>query len=284
MSIVSPISKLYHPGAMSQKPGRNDPCPCGSGLKYKKCCGLDAGSVADLLIPDDQLSGTPLDEYTQLLTALAFFERKIVLFEADGAELKKARKTYEKRYRPGEDGGLLDSHYMSWLYFDFRFGSSRRTVVERVLDDPMTARLVEPDPTCLREMAASYATFFEVSDVDPAVVRLEELGTGRLWSVYFYKELFDTPAGRGEIWYTRLLGPPERALSYTTPYIYEPETRAQFKRGVDGIAKDFLKNKLSIGVPSERLFAESQKQSALFWAEYIHTANSAPAAALRLSA
>lgn len=23
----------------SMKPGRNDPCPCGSGLKYKKCCG-----------------------------------------------------------------------------------------------------------------------------------------------------------------------------------------------------------------------------------------------------
>jgi len=22
----------------SRKPGRNDPCPCGSGLKYKKCC------------------------------------------------------------------------------------------------------------------------------------------------------------------------------------------------------------------------------------------------------
>jgi len=21
------------------KPGRNDPCPCGSGKKYKKCCG-----------------------------------------------------------------------------------------------------------------------------------------------------------------------------------------------------------------------------------------------------
>ena len=24
-----------------EKPGRNDPCPCGSGLKYKKCCGRD---------------------------------------------------------------------------------------------------------------------------------------------------------------------------------------------------------------------------------------------------
>ena len=24
-----------------RKPGRNDPCPCGSGKKYKKCCGLN---------------------------------------------------------------------------------------------------------------------------------------------------------------------------------------------------------------------------------------------------
>ena len=23
----------------SDQPGRNDPCPCGSGKKYKKCCG-----------------------------------------------------------------------------------------------------------------------------------------------------------------------------------------------------------------------------------------------------
>jgi preprotein translocase subunit SecA len=23
----------------AQKVGRNDPCPCGSGKKYKKCCG-----------------------------------------------------------------------------------------------------------------------------------------------------------------------------------------------------------------------------------------------------
>jgi hypothetical protein len=25
--------------ASASKPGRNDPCPCGSGMKYKKCCG-----------------------------------------------------------------------------------------------------------------------------------------------------------------------------------------------------------------------------------------------------
>ncbi len=26
----------------SDKVGRNDPCPCGSGKKYKKCCGANA--------------------------------------------------------------------------------------------------------------------------------------------------------------------------------------------------------------------------------------------------
>lgn len=26
-------------GAVGHKTGRNDPCPCGSGKKYKKCCG-----------------------------------------------------------------------------------------------------------------------------------------------------------------------------------------------------------------------------------------------------
>lgn len=29
-------SKTVH---VEKKPGRNDPCPCGSGKKYKKCCG-----------------------------------------------------------------------------------------------------------------------------------------------------------------------------------------------------------------------------------------------------
>jgi hypothetical protein len=54
----------------------------------------------------------------------------------------------------------MDSHYMSWLYFDLRFGKSRRTIVERALDDPLTTKLVDPGPTCLRHMAGSYATFF----------------------------------------------------------------------------------------------------------------------------
>jgi predicted O-linked N-acetylglucosamine transferase (SPINDLY family) len=40
------------------QPGRNDPCPCGSGKKYKKCCGVDAASttVAPAALRDQALA------------------------------------------------------------------------------------------------------------------------------------------------------------------------------------------------------------------------------------
>ncbi|WP_420337192.1 SEC-C metal-binding domain-containing protein [Roseibium sp.] len=49
--IPSQIEVLHHARLKLQTPdthagpktkvGRNDPCPCGSGKKYKRCCGLN---------------------------------------------------------------------------------------------------------------------------------------------------------------------------------------------------------------------------------------------------
>ena len=37
---------------MSSQTGRNDPCGCGSGKKYKNCCGAPKGIVADMQVKD----------------------------------------------------------------------------------------------------------------------------------------------------------------------------------------------------------------------------------------
>ncbi len=39
---ISDLEKLLNPSqpVKSVKIGRNDPCTCGSGKKYKKCCGV----------------------------------------------------------------------------------------------------------------------------------------------------------------------------------------------------------------------------------------------------
>ena len=36
---------IVRKSAVSKKVGRNDPCPCGSGKKYKKCCGVNDNSA-----------------------------------------------------------------------------------------------------------------------------------------------------------------------------------------------------------------------------------------------
>jgi uncharacterized protein YecA (UPF0149 family) len=34
-----PLPPPTEPVHTDKKPGRNDPCPCGSGKKFKQCCG-----------------------------------------------------------------------------------------------------------------------------------------------------------------------------------------------------------------------------------------------------
>ncbi len=38
----APLPPPVEPIQAQSKPGRNSPCPCGSGKKYKQCCGKGA--------------------------------------------------------------------------------------------------------------------------------------------------------------------------------------------------------------------------------------------------
>jgi len=38
-NVMEWVRRQDHGAASSMRPGRNDPCPCGSGRKFKKCCG-----------------------------------------------------------------------------------------------------------------------------------------------------------------------------------------------------------------------------------------------------
>lgn len=265
---------------MIKKPGRNDPCPCGSGKKYKKCCGRDGSVYERLKPPDDENTGTPLDAFLDLIPVFAIVEEKIIRFDPDGPALKKTIRRALERFRPGEENGLLNSHFAGWEYFDNRFGPRRRTIAEAVLSERGIDKVGDQGLSRLHRLAESYPTFYEVLEEGPEAVVLDELGTGRLWHVFYFRELFDTPPVKGEIWYTRLIGPPEDALPYSTPYVFPSETRAQFKRGVEAVCQDFLKDPLSIGVPGDRFFAESQKATSAFWMEYIRVGNADPNADL----
>lgn len=65
---------------MNKKPGRNDPCPCGSGKKYKQCCALKS-PLAKLIKhavwinapkPKEEEKAAETDEMTPNLIERAF--------------------------------------------------------------------------------------------------------------------------------------------------------------------------------------------------------------------
>jgi len=267
----------YIPIDMSKKPGRNDPCPCGSGKKYKKCCGLSqtqGGFVQtpESWFPPSERTGTLWDDYIEVIPIVAMYGRKIMDFDEDGPEFKRAVSDFEKQFRPGEEGGITDSFFMSWMHFDLRFGKSLETVAERLLSEPIISDLMEPGPSYIRELNESYLTFYEIiaSASRTDAVTVKELGNGKRFTVLHVRELFEIDPNPGEIWFARRVGHPDRSIFYTTPYIYEPETRAQFKRAILAQEKDFKKSPRASFFPTDRHFAESQKETAPFWAWYIN--------------
>ncbi len=262
---------------MSEKPGRNAPCPCGSGKKYKKCC-LDNDQMQGGYVQtpeswflSSERTGTLWDDYMEIIPFVAMYGKKIMDFDEDGPEFKKLVSNFEKQFNPGEKGGITDSFFMSWMHFDLRFGISLETVAERLLSDPMISDLMEPGPSYIRHLSESYMTFYEIitSTLRPDIAIVRELGTGRNFTVHHVRELFEIDPKPGEIFFARRIGLPERSIFYTTPYIYDPETDAQFKRAVLAQEKDFVKGPRTELFSAGRQFAESQKEAAPFWAWYI---------------
>ena len=59
--LIVPMQQRTYPPSIMAKVGRNDPCPCGSGRKFKKCC--DSGSAAEVQRRRQQGFGNPIDSH-----------------------------------------------------------------------------------------------------------------------------------------------------------------------------------------------------------------------------
>jgi SEC-C motif-containing protein len=51
MTVPLPARRFSFMWTKMNKPGRNNPCPCGSGKKYKRCCGVNVGTGPEVMPP-----------------------------------------------------------------------------------------------------------------------------------------------------------------------------------------------------------------------------------------
>lgn len=59
------LLRLNRSGIEMNKPGRNDPCPCGSGKKFKKCCLDKPHQPSPELLADLELGQQRIREYEE---------------------------------------------------------------------------------------------------------------------------------------------------------------------------------------------------------------------------
>jgi ferredoxin len=115
-----PVPALAAVAAAPPRVGRNEPCPCGSGKKYKKCCGRAAGPPP---MPEAEAREPLLHELARFAGRSAFateLRRAFVQYwgeEFADLTLEEARVRIEDE--PGE------APFWDWLFHDFRLADGR---------------------------------------------------------------------------------------------------------------------------------------------------------------
>ena len=153
------------------KVGRNDPCPCGSGKKYKRCC-----------LPDDEEIGflrSATDNVLRKLGYFAFsqrfledFEIAFYIFWAEEYEL------YEFPYLSQSE----QVHFTEWYFLDYFLDDGRR--IAEIFLQEMGDEVSSLERRALEDRLSSSPALYEVLEVEPGKgLRLKDIFSGEEYDV-----------------------------------------------------------------------------------------------------
>jgi hypothetical protein len=144
------------------KIGRNDPCPCGSGKKYKKCCRLKATGAPHGREPEapDQRLRQRLMSY--VLTALPHAESH-----------RAMRQFFGERFDPDAKRIALDERsveadwpvFLEWLIHEFPLAPGRPVIAQFLAE--RGRGLPADERAILEEWQDTAVGLYEVLDLDP---------------------------------------------------------------------------------------------------------------------
>ncbi|MGB5465090.1 MAG: SEC-C metal-binding domain-containing protein [Sedimenticolaceae bacterium] len=232
------------------KPGRNDPCPCGSGKKYKKCC-----------LPKDAASVTNLNWQKMRRT-----EGELV-----HALLKHADKYYGPsaaaeawdEFSLWSDVPLdpdvepeVESAFIPWFVFDWVPENAEVSAVEHLPETPVALHYLEHERARIdsyrrrfvEEICSQPYSFFAVKDVDPGNgMTLKDMFLGR--EIYVHERQATTMLDKGSIIYSRIIEMDGDAIMVgcaptviPSAYLHDfIDMRENFEKRVGRIDRDVLR-------------------------------------------
>jgi hypothetical protein len=139
-------------------PGRNDPCWCGSGKKYKKChlqADEESARAEEAAEPEASLADAA---WGQLLEAAAHYNSR--------AETQRAMRAFTGSDVEFMDADqLADAGFFDWYLFDYRSERNGRTVIEEFLRR-RGERLTGESRALIESWRASRYGLWEVERID----------------------------------------------------------------------------------------------------------------------
>ncbi|OLC16598.1 MAG: hypothetical protein AUH29_04550 [Candidatus Rokubacteria bacterium 13_1_40CM_69_27] len=222
--------------------GRNDPCPCGSGKKYKRCCLDRAGSVGAYTGAEREAA---LDGLFRFAARAGLEEERATADLAFWGELADELSADELKEAMSLEQSQLG--FQEWYVFDLAL-SDGRTFLERYLERAQH-RLRSGELRFLERMRRSHIRPYEVRAVRPEEglelldlwtrrrLRVRErLATRRLarWDVLSARVILDS---RGE------------PVVEGSPYLYPPEAQDELlkllRRAYRAFCREFPRESLT---------------------------------------
>lgn len=172
---ISPT--IHGPKVGGPKVGRNDPCPCGSGKKYKKCC---LGKEATMRPPaPETMMGTAEQAWIRRILAYAWQPRFRWAMQA--ARVLFFGTPTGAPPSPSNDGNAQQGGFMDWFVHDYRAGEGV-TIVEAFLREE---KLSPTEREITRDALDAFISLYEVQAVHPdtATIETKDLVTGERLAV-----------------------------------------------------------------------------------------------------
>ena len=232
------------------KPGRNDPCPCGSGKKYKKCC-----------LPNAAASVTHLNRQKmrrtegELVHALLKYADKCYGPSA-AAEAWDEFSLWNDVPLDSDADPEVESAFIPWFVFNWVPDNAEVGAAEHLPETPVALHYLEHerariDPYRRRfveEICSQPYSFFVVTDVDPGNgMTLNDLFLGR--ETYVHERQATAMLNKGSIIYSRIIEMDGDAIMVgcaptviPSAYLHDfIDMRDDFEKRVGRIDRDLLR-------------------------------------------
>jgi hypothetical protein len=215
--------------------GRNDPCPCGSGKKFKKCClGKESAAGAAFTAAERQRA---LDSLADFALRAELEEERVAASVAFWSDWLRARG--EKSGPPAMELQESIHAFHTWFCLDFRLAAGG-TVLDLMLRRQGT-RLASGEREYLERMRGTHLRPYQVTEVKPDEgLRLIDLWTGE--QVWVRERVGTRQLVRWDLVAVRLMrGADGDFVIDGMPYLYSAGSKAALLRALRRAHRDFTR-------------------------------------------